>query len=70
MTRTYTLLNGMSIPGDDLASYYSHNVQSGRLPVAGYFCPCCYHELGEDFVCYWCDNEDRPKGTHRLAPFD
>jgi len=53
----YTLLDGRELIGDKLTEMYKDNLHNNKLPVAGYFCPICFHEMadiGLDIKCRHC----------------
>ena len=41
----HTTSDGVVLQGDALSAYYRTNLHRGTLPVAGYFCIQCGHEL-------------------------
>ena len=57
----YTLLDGREMTGDELTEFYRYNLRNGLLPVAGYFCPKCNHEVLEvdaySEKCFNCDKK-------------
>ena len=60
----YTLFDGRKKTSEELTAMYIYNKTQRLLPVAGYFCPKCYHEIGasymkEDFICPNCLNKEQ-----------
>lgn len=57
MGKLYTLLNGRKLIGEELTEMYKNNLHSNKMPVAGYFCPKCFHEMidiGPNTKCDHC----------------
>jgi len=55
--KKFVLLDGKKFSSKELTKFYKDNLRSGKIPVAGYFCPLCHHEviLDTNFVYTHCD---------------
>jgi len=53
----FYLSDGRVMGGGELTEMYRYNLDNDLLPVAGYFCPICFHEMRtvhNGVNCEWC----------------
>ena len=43
--KKFIFSDGKELDSEELIKFYKNNLRSNKVPVAGYFCPLCHHEI-------------------------